>query len=507
MRKQTDSIKFSYLDKCKTGVPGLDDVLRGGLPRNQLFLLQGEPGTGKTSLSLQFLMEGARSGEKTLYITFSETKTELEAVAESHGWDLEKISILELSAITQQIGSLNQNTLFHPSEMELSRTVDLLLKKIEEESPTRIVFDSVSELRLLAETSLRYRRQMLAFKEFFIGRGATVLFLDDLTAPEGDIQVQSIVHGVLLLEKFRAAYGVERRQFNIVKLRGVNFKGGTHDYIIEKGGVRIYPRLVAADHEGTFERKTLSSGVPFLDKVLGGGLDRGTSNLIIGPAGSGKSTIGLRFAISACERGERVGIYTFEESLPNLIARSKELDLDIEKYVSAGLLVLKKVDPAELTPGQFASILRDSTFEDKVEMVIIDSLNGYIHAMPEQQFLMLQLHELLAYLGARGVVTIMILAQAGIMGSMQSPLDLTYLADSVIVTRYFEAFGSVKKAISVIKKRTGAHEETLRELRIGKGGVVVGDVLTQFSGIFTGVPRFTGNEVDMMKSAGPGQHG
>lgn len=495
------NLTYSYQDKCKTGVPGLDDVLRGGLPRNQIFLLQGQPGTGKTSLSLQFLMEGARNGEKTLYITFSETQRELEAVAESHDWDLSKISILELSTISQQIVSGQQTTLFRPSEMELSRTVDLLLNKIEEENPTRIVLDSVSELRLLAETSLRYRRQMLMFKEFFIGRGATVLFLDDLTSPEGDVQVQSIVHGVLLLEKFRAAYGVERRQFHIVKLRGVNFKGGTHDYVIEKGGIRIYPRLVAADHEGSFERKVLSSGVSYLDKVLGGGLDRGTSNLIIGPAGSGKSTIALRFAITACERGERVGIYTFEESLSNLITRAKALDLDIEKYVNSGNLILRKVDPAELTPGQFASILRDSTAEDKVDMVIIDSLNGYIHAMPEQQFLMLQLHELLSYLGSKGIVTIMVLAQAGIMGSMQTPLDLTYLADSVIVTRYFEAFGSVKKAISIIKKRTGSHEETLRELRIGKGGVIVGDVLTQFSGIFSGVPKFTGNEVDMLRTS------
>lgn len=490
--------QFGSQEKCLTGIPGLDEVLRGGLPRDQLFLLQGEPGTGKTSLALQFLLEGARTGEKTLYITFSETKRELEAVAESHGWDLSKISILELSTISEMTSG-NRTTLFHPSEIELSKTVELLFNKIKELNPTRIALDSLSELRMLSETSLRYRRQMLMIKEFFVGRGATVLFLDDLTSNDGDDgQVQSVVHGVLLLEKFRAAYGVERRQFHIVKLRGVNFKGGTHDYVIEKGGLKIFPRLVAADHESSFERKTFSSGVQALDQVLGGGLDSGTGNLIIGPAGSGKSTICIRFAISACERGEKVALYTFEESLSNLVVRAKALDLDIEKHVKSSKLILRKVDPAELTPGQFASILRDSATEQNVEMVIIDSLNGYIHAMPEQQFLMLQLHELLSFLGSRGVVTIMVLAQAGLMGAMQTPLDLTYLADSVIITRYFEAFGSVKKAISVIKKRTGAHEESLRELRIGKGGVIVGNVLNQFSGIFTGVPRFTGSEYEML---------
>lgn len=484
--------------KCITGIPGLDDVLRGGLPRNQLFLLQGKPGTGKTSIALQFLLEGVRRGEKGLYITFSETQRELEAVAVSHGWDLSKISILELSAISSQINAGNQNTLFHPSEVELSKTIDLLLKKITDEGAERIVFDSVSELRLLAETSLRYRRQMLSFKEFFIDRGATVLFLDDLTTEAGDVHVQSIVHGVLLLEKFRAAYGVERRQFHIVKLRGVGFKGGTHDYVIERGGVKIFPRLVASDHQGNFQSNVLASGVKHLDDLLGGGLDSGTSNLILGPAGTGKSTIALRFAISAAERGQKAAFFTFEESIPNLFARAEALGLDVEKHTKSGNLIIRKVDPAELTPGQFASILREAASETDLSLVVIDSLNGYIHAMPEQQFLMLQLHELFSFLGNRGIVTIMVLAQAGIMGSMQTPLDLTYLADSVMVTRYFEAFGSVKKAISVIKKRTGAHEESLRELRVGKGGIIVGEVLREFSGIFTGVPRYNGNKNKIM---------
>ena len=487
-------------EKCTTGVPGLDEILCGGLPRNQLYLLQGKPGTGKTTLAIKFLLEGAKLGEKSLYITFSETKAELEMVAQSHGWDLSKIEILEVSAVKFNAGATNQNTLFHPSEIELSKTVSLLLKNIEEINASRIVFDSISELRLLAETSLRYRRQMLHLKEFFIGRGSTVLCLDDMTSDAGgDLHVQSIVHGVFLLEKFRAGYGVERRQFHIVKLRGVPFRGGTHDYQIERGGIRTFPRLVSSDYEPKFERKTFSSGSEGMDLLMGGGLDSGTSNLVIGPAGTGKSTICLKFAVAAAERGQKVSIYNFEESISNLMQRANALGLDLEKHVNAGRIKIRKIDPAELTPGQFASILRESSVIEKSDMVIIDSLNGYIHAMPEQQFLMLQLHELLSFLGNRGVVTLMVLAQAGMMGQMQTPLDLTYLADAVIVTRYFEAFGSVKKAISVIKKRTGAHEESLRELQIGKGGIVVGDVLKEFSGIFTGVPTFLGDINSMLK--------
>lgn len=487
--------------KCKTGVTGFDEILCGGLPRDQIYLVQGKPGTGKTTLALRYLLEGVKLGEKCLYITFSETKAELETVAKSHGWDLSKVTILEISTIKINSGALNQNSLFHPSEIELSKTVNLLLKNIDDIGAARIVFDSISELRLLAETSLRYRRQMLHLKEFFSGRGATVLLLDDLTAEAGDLHVQSIVHGVFLLEKLRAGYGIERRQFHIVKLRGVAFRGGTHDYQIEPGGIRIFPRLVSSEHKEGFERKTLSSGVDGLDSLLGGGLDSGTSNLIIGPAGTGKSTICLRFAVSAASRGQKVSIYNFEESLHNLFARATALGLDLDKYVKSGSIMIRKIDPAELTPGQFATVLRESASTEKSDIVIIDSLNGYIHAMPEQQFLMLQLHELLAYLGNRGVCTIMVLAQAGLMGQMQTPLDLTYLADSVIVTRYFEAFGSVKKAISVIKKRTGAHEETLRELKIGPpNGLSVGPVLKNFSGIFTGVPTYIGDANAMLNA-------
>lgn len=478
----------SVSSRITTGIPGLDEILCGGLPENQIYLLQGKPGTGKTTCAMQFLKEGARLKGKSLYVTFSETEQELETVAKSHGWDLSAIEILALSTISRETAKQTKNTLFNPSEVELKRVIALLLDRIEQIKPDRLVFDSVSELRLLAESSLRYRRQMLSFKEFFIGRGATVLFLDDLTTEAGDVHVQSIVHGVLLLEKFRAAYGAERRQMHIVKLRGVAFRGGTHDYLIEQGGVRIFPRLVAADHPGEYNKKTYLSGVDSLDSLLGGGLDRGTSNLFMGPAGTGKSTLAMKFAATACERGERVALFNFEESVANVLYRARCLGFDLSKHLDSGHLTLRKIDPAELTPGQFASLLFESTTENKVDMVIIDSLNGYIHAMPEAQFLMLQLHELLAYLGNQGVVTIMVLAQAGIMGQMQTPLDLTYLADTVVVTRFYEAFGAMKRAIAVVKKRTGAHEDTLRELTIGPGGVNVGPILKDFRGIFTGVP-------------------
>jgi circadian clock protein KaiC len=491
-------MKAVLSEKCNTGVPGLDDILSGGLPRNNLYLLQGQPGTGKTTLAMQFLREGARVGEKVLYVTFSETKLELELVAKSHNWDLAGIDILELSALSKAIGTASQTTLFHPSEVELSKTITLLLNKITDSKADRVVFDSISELRLLAGSSLRYRRQMLSFKEFFNARGTTVLFLDDLTTEDGDGHVQSIVHGVLLLEKFRAAYGVERRQFHIIKLRGVKFRGGTHDYIIESGGLIMFPRLVASDHLENFTHGTLSSGVKELDQILGGGFDRGTSNLIMGPAGSGKSTIALKFAISAADRGQKVAIFNFEESPANLITRATALGLELQKYLDSGTISLRKVNPAELTPGQFSYLIRN-TVSEKVDMVVIDSLNGYMHAMPEQQFLMLQLHELLAYLGNSGVVTVMVLAQNGIMGNMQTPLDLTYLADSVVITRFFEAFGNLKKAVSVVKKRTGPHEDSLRELKIGQGGINVGEVLKDFKGIFTGIPSYTGDGSKIMK--------
>ncbi len=477
-----------------TGVPGLDIVLGGGLPLNRLYLLQGKPGTGKTTLALQYLQEGVRRGESALYVTFSETKAELEIVAASHGWDLSKIAILDLSVISEAVVAQSQNTLFHSSEVELGHTIRLLEEEVKRSKPVRIVIDSMSELRLLSDSSFRYRRQILMMKEFFQSVDSTVVLLDDLTTEAGDLHVQSIVHGVLLLEKFRAGYGVERREFHISKLRGVGFKGGTHDYTIQKGGIEIYPRLVAVDHIHTeYLPELISSSNPRIDSLLGGGLNRGTSNLLMGPAGTGKSTFAVRFATAAAATGKKVSIYNFEEGLVTLLARAAAMNMDMRPYIKSGLINIRKIDPAELTPGQFAALVRGEAAE-KVDLVIIDSLNGYMHAMPEAQFLILQLHELLAYLGGQGITTLLILAQAGIMGSMQTPLDLTYLADTVIVTRFFEAFGMVKKAISVVKKRSGTHEETLREYILTSSGVELGPVLNQFSGILTGVTQFIGKE-------------
>ena len=398
------------------------------------------------------------------------------------------------------IGRLNQNTLFHPSEIELSTIIDLLLEKVKEINATRIVFDSVSELRLLSETSLRYRRQMLAFKDFFVDRGTTVLFLDDLTSQEaGDVHVQSVVHGVLTLEKFRAAFGAERRQFHISKLRGVDFRGGTHDYLIKKGGIVLFPRLTSATQKANYESETLSTGITGFDDLLGGGLNRGTSNLILGPAGCGKSTIALSFAVAAARRGDKVAFYSFEESTNNILLRAKALDIDLRPHIESGKILLQKIDPAELTPGQFSALVRAPSNREW-DVVVMDSLNGYVHAMPEAQFLMLQLHELLAYLGHRGVVTILVLAQSGIVGVMQTPLDLTYLADTVVVTRFYEAFGRVKKAIAVIKKRTGPHEEALREFKVGQGGILVGAPLRNLRGILNGSPQNEGKETQVLDS-------
>jgi circadian clock protein KaiC len=479
---------------CRTGVPGLDQILNGGLPANRLYLLQGEPGTGKTTMALQFLMEGVRLGETSLYITFSETRDELESVANSHGWDVSNIALLELSAIEQQLKPEAQNTVFHPSEVEMNETTKILMEEVERVKPTRVVFDSVSEMRMLAETSLRYRRQMLALKQYFSGKHCTVLLLDDLTATPSDLQVQSIVHGVINLQKMHPEFGDERRRLNMVKLRGIKFLGGHHDYVIRKGGLEIFPRIISAKHTRKTKFTQARSGIKALDTLLNGGLDSGTSNLFLGPAGSGKSTLAMQYAIAAAERGEKVAVYLFEESLETLIRRTTSLGMNLEKFMKNGLIAVQKIDPAELSPGEFAAGIRDAVLKDHVSMVVIDSLNGYLHAMPQEQFLVLQLHELLSFLGGQGVVTLMVLAQQGIMGTMMNtPVDLTYLADTVIITRYFEAAGAVKKAVSVVKKRGGNHESTIREFLIANGKISVGPPLEQFHGVLTGVPEFYGD--------------
>ncbi len=474
--------------KVPTGIAGLDHILGGGLPPRRLYLIQGAPGSGKTTLALQFLLTGAQAGEKVLYISLSETREEVEEVARSHGWALDDIEIVELSAIDHQLSAHAQNTLFHAAEVELTETTALLLDAVDRVKPTRVAFDSLSELRLLSQTSLRYRRQILAFKQYFAGRNCTTLLLDDSTTNGADAHVLSLAHGVVSLEQLSPDYGAARRRLNIRKVRGSTYSGGHHDFVIGKGGLRIFPRLVAADHHRPFAQETIPSGVEGLDELLGGGLDRGTSSLFSGPPGTGKSTLALKFALAAASRGEKALLCTFDESLGILFARARGLNFNLEEMVEKGLIIVVQIDPAESSPGELASRLQRAVREEEVKVVCLDSLNGYLHSMNEERFLNLQLHELLTFLNQQGVVTMIVVTPAGLLGSMQTPIDVTYLADTVITFRFFEADGAVHKAISVIKKRTGAHEQTIRELTIAADGIEVGPPLRGFRGILTGTP-------------------
>jgi circadian clock protein KaiC len=487
--------------RVRTGNPGLDFVLNGGLPANRLYLVRGDPGVGKTTFALQFLLEGVRAGERVLYITLSETEEELRAVAESHGWLLDGVSLFELTAAEQRLNSDAQNTLFHPSEVELQETTDALLAHVEKVQPTRVVFDSLSEMRLLAQSSLRYRRQILALKQFFAGRSCTVVMLDDQTAAEGDQQVESIVHGVLLMEQLAPEYGAERRRLRVIKLRGVKVRGGYHDYNIETGGLTVFPRLVAAEHHEPFKTESCCSGIPELDQLWGGGIHRGSSLLILGPAGSGKSSIAVQYALAAAIRGERSAFYLFEERPETLLARAASMGMDVKGRVEQGLVELRQVDPGELAPGALVAAVRHSVERDGARFVVIDSLNGYLNAMPEERFLTIQMHELLSYLGQLGVISILVVTQHGMLGQgMVSPLDASYLADSVLLLRYFEHAGQIRQAISVVKKRTGGHERTIRELRMGQSGIEIGEPLQEFQGVLTGVPVYRGASDPLLKS-------
>lgn len=477
------------VERSKTGVPGLDDVLSGGFIPNRLYLLDGDPGAGKTTLSLQYLLEGVQAGEKCLYITLSETKDELLAGAESHGWSLAGIEIVELIADEKDLDGDSRVTMYHPSEVELIETTKKILDAVQRVNPSRVIFDSLSEMRLLAQSSLRYRRQILALKQFFIGRNCTVILLDDRTSEGSDLQLHSIAHGVIALEQRSPVYGAARRRIRVIKFRGTDFRGGFHDFAIRRGGLTIFPRLVAVEHIESFAAGRIQSGVTALDALLGGGPDRGTSTLLIGPAGSGKSTIAVQYAVASAARGDHAVIFAFDESTATLEARTRGLGIRFEEGTKGGQVRVQQVDPAELSPGEFAYMVRQSVEEDKARIVVIDSLNGYMNAMPEEQFLTAQLHELLTYLGRRGVTTLMVVAQHGMMGAnIQSPVDTSYLADSVVLLRYFEHAGKVKKAISVVKKRSGAHEESIRELRFDEHGIHLSEPLRQFRGILTGAP-------------------
>lgn len=476
--------------RIDTGVPGLNDILHGGLPAGQMYLLEGDPGTGKTTLAMQYIMSGVRNGETALYVTLSEPRTELEASARSHGWDPGHLPIAEFVPAEASLRPEEQYTMFHPSEVELSDTIQRLIRLFNEKKPQRVVIDSLSELRLLADDTMRYRRQLLALKQFFVGRDTTVLLLDDRTANGSDMQLQSIAHGVVRLEKVQRSYGVNRRRVEIVKLRGSAFREGFHDYSIETGGLCVYPRLIAAEHSDSFAEQRVKSGIESLDDMFGGGVARGSSTLVTGPTGSGKSTLSIQYACAAAARGERAVVYAFDEILRTATERSEALGLPLGALIASGMLSMHQVDPAELSPGELAWRIRRDVEENDVRVLVIDSLNGYLAAMPGEKDLTLHLHELLAYLNQKGVITFIVLSQHGLVGSMQTEVDVSYLADTVVLLRYFEMEGAIRQAISVLKQRVGRHERTLREFSVDERGLCVGAPLTAFSGVLTGVPEF-----------------
>lgn len=487
----------------KTGIPEFDDILGGGLPPGRVYLLHGTPGSGKTTLSLQFLIEGVAQGEKVLYVTLSETRNELTAVAASHGMSIKGIEIYELIAQDKDLDPDNQYVMFQPSEVELNVTTREILEAVDRIQPKRVIIDSLSEIKLLAQNALRFRRQVLSLKQFFAGRDCTVFFLDDKTAAgEEDLQLESIAHGVISLDQLSPEYGAERRRLKITKLRGQRYRGGYHDFNIVRGGLAVFPRIIAGEHNSPREVHVLKSGVPHMDALVGGGIESGTSVLMLGPAGVGKSTLSIQYAVEAANRGEASVIFAFDERIETMFQRADGLGLPLRAHVASGLIEVRGIDPAELSPGEFAHSVRTSVERKDgkdARIVIIDSLNGYMNAMPEERFLTAQLHELLTYLGHRGVVTFLVVAQHGLLGlAMTTAIDTSYLADTVILFRYFESRGQVRQLISVLKKRNGRHERSLREFSLSEKGIGIGEPLVRFQGVLTGTPVFSGSEDELV---------
>jgi circadian clock protein KaiC len=473
------------------GIADLDEILGGGLTSNRAYLLEGTPGSGKTTIALQFLLEGARQGERGLYITLSETAAELREVGRSHNWDLSDIELFELVS-GDGLDPDAEQSILEPSEVELGETIQGVMECVDRLRPSRVVFDSLSEMRLLAQNSLRYRRQILALKQYFSLRGCTVLLLDDRSSDPGDLQLHSIAHGVITLEQSAQDYGSERRRLRVVKMRGVKYRGGFHDFVIETGGVSVFPRLIAAEHHSHFVEQQVTTGLDRLDQMLGGGLSAGTNALFNGPSGVGKTSTAVRCGLSAIERGEKAAYFLFDEGKATMLARSKSMGMDLQPHIESGALDVKQIDPAELSPGEFASWVRAAVEEQGVKFIVIDSLNAFLQAMPGEKYLVLQMHEMLSYLNQQGVITILILGQHGIIGDVRSDVDLSYLSDTIVLFRYFEAHGEMLKAISIAKSRTTAHEASIREFRLGRSGIEIGEPLKDFEGVMTGLPTYRG---------------
>ncbi|HEY8560930.1 MAG TPA: ATPase domain-containing protein [Pyrinomonadaceae bacterium] len=488
-------------ERVSTGIEGLDYILKGGLPRNRLYLVEGNPGTGKTTMGLQFLLDGESKGERGIYITLSESRGELVAVGQSHGWNLESLTIHDLTVDGESLTDDSRYTIFHPSEVELDETTRAVLDEVERIKPKRVVFDSLSEMRMLADNPLRFRRQILALKQYFIGKECTVMLLDDRAAEASDRELESIAHGVISLEYVATEYGKQRHHLRVVKMRGVKFQSGSHDFNIETGGIVVFPRLTGEDGEHSFKPGVLMSESSELEELLGG-LDYGTSTILIGPAGIGKSTMAMMYACTAAKNGERAAVYLFDESVETLYKRTSAIGLDVKGCVESGLITIRQIKLAELTPGELAHLVSQEVEKNDTRVVVIDSVNGYLMATPQERFLMMQFHELLAYLNRRGIISFLIVGQYGLVGAMQTPIDISYMADTVVLLRYFEAAGKVRQAISVLKKRTGKHERTIREFRIDEGGIQLGQPLTEFRGVLSGIPVYQGKMEGLMEQGG-----